>query len=221
MNPIRQHYVHQLETLRDDLLAMGNTVEVALQQALKSLQTWDETLATQVIQSDARIDLIQHQLEERAIVLMATQQPVASDLRLVGSIYAMVSELERIGDYAKHVARRLRRVLKRSVLVTPPPDLFDMSAIAQKMLRTSLDAFLDQDTDKAQGMTDDYERIGAFETNLRKELVALAQTHPERIESILDLLDVVHALARISARTINIAERIIYIETNTMEDLRA
>ncbi len=221
MNPVRHHYVQQLETLREDLLAMGNTVEKALEQALKSLQTWDENLATQVIQSDSRIDMTQHQVEERAIVLMATQQPVASDLRMIGSVYAMVTELERIGDYAKHVARRLRRVLKRSVLVTPPPALFDMSALAQKMLRTSLDAFLNQDTDVAQGMLADFERVSQFEATLRKELVTLAQTHPERIEAVLDLLDVIHALSRISARTINIAERVIYIETNTMEDLRS
>ncbi len=215
----RERFARQLEDLREDLLRLGNRVEHALQRALRSLETWNTTLAAQVIQDDKEIDIAKQTVEERVIMLIATQQPVASDLRLLGSVFAIATELERIGDYASSIARRLQRVSSRPMLVTPPAGLSEMAAISQKMLNMSLEAFLRQDIDMVHRMAEFDDRVDQFEDRLREEMLELAQKEPKRIESILDILDMVHALERAADRATNIGERVIYLETNTIEEL--
>jgi phosphate transport system protein len=216
---IRERFSRQLEYIREDVLRLGNMVEHALQRSMRSLETWNTTLAAQVIQDDAQIDTAQQNLEERVITLIATQQPVASDLRLLGTVFAIATELERIGDYACSIARRLQRVSGRSVLVTPPTALNEMAAVAQKMLNLSLEAFLRQDTDMAHSLSQHDDRVDALEDRLQSELIELAQHEPQRLESVLDMLDMVHALERVADRATNIGERVIYLATSEIEEL--
>jgi phosphate transport system protein len=216
---IRERFSRQLEYIREDVLRLGNMVEHALQRSMRSLETWNTTLAAQVIQDDAQIDTAQQNLEERVITLIATQQPVASDLRLLGTVFAIATELERIGDYACSIARRLQRVSGRSVLVTPPTALNEMAAVAQKMLNLSLEAFLRQDTDMAHSLSQYDDRVDALEDRLQSELIELAQHEPQRLESVLDMLDMVHALERVADRATNIGERVIYLATSEIEEL--
>jgi phosphate transport system protein len=215
----RERFARQLEDLREDLLRLGSRVEHALQRALRSLETWNTSLAAQVIQDDKEIDIAKQAVEERVIMLIATQQPVASDLRLLGSVFAIATELERIGDYASSIARRLQRVSSRPVLVTPPAGLGEMAALAQKMLNMSLEGFLRQDVDMVHRMAEFDDRVDQFEDKLREELIELAHKEPKRIEAILDILDMVHALERAADRATNIGERVIYLETNAIEEL--
>lgn len=219
MNTIRKRFAHQLDTLREDLSGLGTMVEQALNMALKSLETWDTTLAEQVIRNDAQIDATQYKMEKWGIAIIAMQQPVASDLRLIGSVFAIAAELERIGDYAKHIARRVRNTSRRPVLVPPPSGLKDMAALALKMLHTSLEAFLRQDIAMAYSLVDMARRVEEWEETLRKELLDIARNDPQSIEAVRDMLDVVHALERLSDRSINIGERVIYLETSVMEEL--
>jgi len=216
---VRERFARQLETLREDLMRLGNMVEHALQRAMQSLETWNTTLAAQVIQDDAQIDVARLQAEERVTTLIATQQPVASDLRLLGAVFAIASELERIGDYASSIARRLQRVTKRSTLVAPPPALTEMASLAQKMLNISLDAFLRQDSAMAHTLAEHDDKVDKLEDKLREELIAMARKDPQRIEAVLDMLDMVHALERVADRATNIGERVIYLETSIMEEL--
>jgi len=194
-------------------------VEHALQRSLRSIETWNTTLAAQVIQDDTEIDEARRNVEETVIMLIATQQPVASDLRLLGSVFAIATELERIGDYASSIARRLQRVTKRPRLVTPPPAINEMSSLVQKMLGICLDAFLRQDIAMAQSLAQYDNRADELEDKLRDELLATAHEDPQRIEAVLDILDVVHALERTADRTTNIGERVIYLVTNEVEEL--
>lgn len=221
MHTLRARFAQQLGALRDEVLQMGTMVEQALSRAMRSLEIWSNPLASQVIQDDSQIDELQHQLEEHAIKLIATQQPVAFDLRLIGSVYAMAAELERIGDYARHIARRMHKITSQPVLLTPPSDLFEMAALTEKMLSNSLESFLRQDVALAESLVKDYQRISEFEERLRRELIDTARSDPQRIYSIVDMLDVVHALERSAARTVNIAERVLYIETSSMEGFEA
>jgi phosphate transport system protein len=215
----RERFARQLEDLREDLLRLGNRVEHALQRSVRSIETWNTTLAAQVIQDDKEIDIAKQTVEERVIMLIATQQPVASDLRLLGSVFAIATELERIGDYASSIARRLQRVSSRPMLVTPPAGLSEMAAISQKMLNMSLEGFLRQDVAMVHRMAEFDDRVDQFEDRLREEMLELAQKEPKRIESILDILDMVHALERAADRATNIGERVIYLETNAIEEL--
>ncbi|MCU0494973.1 MAG: phosphate transport system regulatory protein PhoU, partial [Chloroflexaceae bacterium] len=107
----REHYERELTQLREDLLRLGSMVEHALVRAMRSLETWDIEAAAQINSDDARIDAAQHAVEEKVMRLLATQQPVARDLRLAAAAIAIASELERIGDYANSIARRVRRVI--------------------------------------------------------------------------------------------------------------
>jgi phosphate transport system protein len=205
--------------LREELLRLGSIVEHALDQSIKCFETWDNELAEKIIKDDVEIDEARNHLEEKVISIIATQQPVASDLRLLGSVFAISTELERIGDYAASIARRQRRGSHRPMLVTPPAALPEMATHAQKMLSMSLDAFLRQDVQMAHDLGEYDEKVDELEDKLRDELIALAIEEPQRFEAVIDLLDVVHALERVADRSTNIAERIIYLETNIMKEI--
>lgn len=215
----RDRYVHQLENLRDDLLRLGSMVEHALQLAMRSLETWNMTIAAQVINDDTEIDEARKTAENQVIILLATQQPVAGDLRLVGSVFAMATELERIGDYACGIARRVQSISKQPALVTPPSRLAEMGILARRMLNTSLDAFLRQDVELAQSLMVDEDHVDALEVKLRAELLQVAHAEPQRLEAVIDMIDIVHLLERVADRSTNIGERVIYMATSEVEEL--
>lgn len=217
---VRERYARQIGSLREDLLRMGSMVEQALMRAIKSLDTWDTVTAAQIIHDDAEIDATWRKLEERTIYLLATQQPiVASDLRLIIVVTAIASELERIGDYANSIARRVRRATRRPALLPPPAQMSEMGQLALQMVNTSLEAFLRQDSDLAHSLMASDERVDELEDNIRSQIVELARNEPTCLEAALDMLDVVHALERAADRATNIAERVIYLTTNTVETL--
>ncbi|NTU82695.1 MAG: phosphate signaling complex protein PhoU [Chloroflexales bacterium] len=220
MAPLRERYASQIGGLRDDLLRMGSMVEQALLRAVQTLETWDTASAAQVINDDALIDEVWRSLEERTIHLLATQQPiVASDLRLCTVVTAIASELERIGDYANSIAKRVRRATRRRALLPPPPQIQEMAHMAIQMVNTSLQAFLHQDPDLAHSLTPTDERVDELEDKLRAEIIAAAQARPDLFEAAIDMLDVLHALERAADRATNIGERVIYMTTNSIETI--
>lgn len=217
---IRERYAHQIAGLREDLLRMGSMVEQALLRAIYALETWDVAIAAQIIHDDANIDDAWRNLEERTIHLLATQQPVvASDLRLCTVVTAIAGELERIGDYANSIAKRIRQATRRPALMTPPPQTQEMARLALQMVNTSLQAFLLQDTDLAHGLTASDERVDDLEDLLRAEVIAMAKGDPVLFEAAVDMLDIIHALERSADRATNIGERVIYLATNSVETL--
>ncbi len=217
---VRERYTRQIGSLRDDLLRMGSMVEQALLRAINSLNTWDSVAAKQIINDDVQIDLAWRALEDRTIHLLATQQPiVASDLRLITAVTAIAGELERIGDYANIIARRVRRATRRPSLVTPPPAIKEMASLTIQMVNTSLEAFLRQDVAIAHSLTQSDERVDDLEDQLRAEIIAMAKADPEKVEAAIDMIDVIHALERAADRSTNIGERVIFLATSTVESL--
>lgn len=217
---LRERYVRQINSLREDLLRQGSMVEHALRKALTSLETWDTTAAAQIIHDDAAIDAAQHAVEDQVIRLLATQQPIiAGDLRMMSVVVAIAGELERIGDYANSIARRIKRAISRPALLPPPPAIWEMATLAQRMLGTSLESFLRQDVDLAHSLQQQDERVDELEDCLRAELIEIARNDPRLLEAAIDLLDVVHALERVADRSTNIGERVIYLATSMLEDL--
>lgn len=217
---VRERYTRQISSLREDLLRLGSMVEQALLRAITSLDTWDSVAAAQIINDDTHIDEAWRALEERTIHLLATQQPVvASDLRLITVVTAIAGELERIGDYANIIARRVRRATRRPSLVTPPIGIKEMSAITLQMVNTSLEAFLRQDTTLAHSLTQSDERVDELEDLLRAEIIAMVKSDPEKVEAAIDMLDAIHALERAADRSTNIGERVIYLATSSVESL--
>lgn len=217
---VRERYTRKIGALREDLLRMFSMVEEALLRSTQSLDTWDLTTAAQIINDDARIDEVWRALEERTIHLLATQQPiVAGDLRLISVVTAIAGELERIGDYANSIAKRVRRATRRPTLVPPPSQIGEMAALTLHMIQVSLEAFLRQDVELAHSLTQHDERVDALEDLLRTQIIEMAKSDPNKVEAAIDMLDVVHALERAADRATNIGERVIYLATNNIETL--
>lgn len=219
---MRDRYLKQLKLVHDDLLRMGSRVEHALADAMRALATWDTNLAQQVVAGDLEIDTARTDIEEAVLQLLATQQPVlATDLRTLNATIAIVGELERNGDYAKGIAKRVGRCLRAPALLDPPSGLYRMGTLAQSMLNTSLDSFVRLDVALARSLAIEDERVDLLEDQVIAELMAAARQDPVKLDCAICLLDVAHTLERLADRTTNIAERVIFIATNVVEQLNA
>ena len=219
---MRDRYLRQLKLVHDDLLRMGSRVEHALIDAMRSLETWDTSLARHVIAGDQEIDEARNSIEEAVLELLATQQPVlATDLRTLNATIAIAGELERAGDYAKAVAKRVERCLRAPALLETPAGLHRMGSLAQSMLHTCLDAFVRLDVELARSLAIEDERVDTLEDQVVDELMAAARQDPVKLDCAIYLLDVAHTLERLADRTTNIAERVIFIATNVTEQLNA
>lgn len=219
---MRERYLRQLKLVHDDLLRMGSRVEHALADAMRALATWDTALAKQVIGGDREIDTARTAIEEEVLELLATQQPVlATDLRMLNATIAIASELERAGDYAKGIAKRVERCLRAPVLLDPPAGLHRMGELAQAMLHASLDAFVRTDVALARSLASEDERVDQLEDQVVEKLMDAARQDPSKLDCAIYLLDVAHTLERLADRTTNIAERVIFIATNVTEELNA
>ncbi len=217
---MRARYLKQLQLIHDDLLQMGNRVEYALAAAMDALMNWDISRAQQVIAADPEIDLARTTIEEAVLEVLAIQQPVlATDLRTLTATIAIAGELERAGDYAKGIAKRVGRCLETPAIIDPPTKLHQMSLLAQAMLQASLDAFVRRDVDLARSLAGEDERVDALEDQVIGELMNIARQDSSKLDCAIQLLDITHTLERVADRTTNIAERVIFIATSQTEQL--
>lgn len=217
---IRQHYVQRLEEIRDDVVALGDTVEEQLKRAIDSLRSQDTVVAAWVNENDIRIDDVRRQLEEQAIEMLATQQPVfAQDLRLLAVVAAVATELERIGDYASSIARRVLANPDYFAKIEWSADMEQMVNVTREMLHTSIQAFLSQDANMAYSLAKTDHTVDALRDSLRASFISMAHRHEDYIDSAIDMLEIVHVLERTADRATNIGERVIYIVTSSMEDI--
>jgi phosphate transport system protein len=214
----REHYVQQLETLHTELRALGQLVIVSITQAIAALRQQDGDSAKQIIANDTRIDQAQSRLEEHAVALMATQQPMARDLRRLVAAIEIASELERIGDYAKGIAKMTVRSAGQP-LAKP---FVDIPAIAEQginMLGAALDAYVNEDGEAARKLSNDDDSVDELVSRVRAELITAIQDDPAITPRAVDLLFVTHNLERIADRTTNIAERVIFIDSGDIVEL--
>jgi phosphate transport system protein len=206
----REHFTHQLEALHTELYTLGELVVVAITRAVDALTIQDVTAARSIVGDDQRIDRAQYALEEQAVAIIATQQPVASDLRRLIAVIAIASELERIADYAKGMAKLTIRDAERPQV--PIPDgLMQMAKQARAMLTSALAAFIQQDATAARRLGAADDRVDALNKRVESELLDLLRHSPASTERVADLLFVAHNLERIADRTTNIAERVVYM----------
>lgn len=213
----RTDYDRDLRMLQDELLLMGNMVEKAIARALDALRNRDLAMANEVIREDDIIDRKQNEIEERCIDLIATQQPLAGDLRILITVLHLCSELERMGDYAEGIA-------KISVMMGDEPPLkplIDIPRMAQKasdMVRRSLDAFINRDVVSSMAVQSDDDEIDALYEQVYRELLTYMLGDPSVIRRATYLLWAAHNIERIADRTTNIAERVIYMVTGKVGD---
>ena len=207
---LRSDYDRDLTDLQNGLSEMGQHVESATRRALTALETQDVALARQVIDADDEIDRLQDELENKCVMLLATQQPMASDLRSVMSAVHIGVELERMGDYAEGIAKICIRIGDQPLL-KPLIDIPRMADLALKMLDESLQAYTERDEWLARKVCSDDDAIDNLYNQIYRELLTYMLSDPGTIERATYLLWVAHNLERIADRATNIAERVLWL----------
>jgi phosphate transport system protein len=215
---VRQVFHEQIRELLEDLLEMGQMVADSIDRAIQALAKQNEDLARQVIDFDDEINAVQREIDEKCLVLIATQQPMASDLRAILAVSNIAAELERIGDYTEGIAR-LAIKLAGKPLLKPLIDIPRMAAESRRMLLSSLEAFARQDVETATQIGKEDDIVDALYDQVYRELLVFMMEEPRTITQATYLLWVAHNLERIADRTTNIAERVIFMDSGKIVDL--
>jgi len=208
----------QLRMLQDEVRTMGSMVEKAIARALDALTRRDLEAASQVIREDDYIDRKRFDIEEQCIDLIATQQPMARDLRTLISMLHITEELERMGDYAEGIAR-INLMMGDEPLLKPLIDIPRMAEKATSMLHRSLEALVNRDTVTALQVCNDDDDVDNLYDQVYNELLLYMIQDPKTIKRATYLLWVAHDLERIADRATNIAERVVYLVTGKMEEI--
>ena len=215
----RTDFDRDLRDLQDELLTLGGMVEKAIAKSLDALKNRDLALSEEVIAEDDIIDERRFELEERCIDLMATQQPLAGDLRIIITVLHVAVELERMGDYAEGIAK-ISVAMGNEPPLKPLIDIPRMADKSSDMLRRSLDAFVNRDIQAAYQICDDDDEVDALYDQVYNELLIYMMSDPGTIRRATYLLWVAHDLERIADRTTNIAERVIFLVTGRLTETK-
>jgi phosphate transport system protein len=213
----RESFHRHLHELEDDLLVLGSMVEKALDRSMAALKNRDLELARQVIADDAKVNQKRFDIEEKCIDLIATQQPMASDLRIIIAVLNIIVDLERIADHAEGNA-------KIAVMIGNEPPLkplIDLPRMCQKtidMLKRSLDAFINRDAEAARRICDEDDEVDNLYDQVFRELLTFMAEDSKTITRATRLIWVGHNLERSADRVTNICERVIYVVTGKMEE---
>jgi phosphate transport system protein len=216
----RSHFDRELRQLRDDVLQLGALARSAVARAMQALAEGDPDLAREVIAADANINRLRFDVETECYALVATEQPVAGDMRVIASALTVAADLERIGDHGKRIARIYLRMLENPRPI-PLGDIPRLSEIALAMLDRALRAVANGDVEEAQAVCKTDDQADA----LYKQAFSIALTHmlenPRLIGAGTHLIQVSHELERVADRATNVAERVIYTVTGELVDLNA
>jgi phosphate transport system protein len=210
----------RLKEIQDDILVMGSMASKAILRSIEALKNRDMELAHQIIADDKKVNQKRFEIEEKCIELIATQQPMASDLRTIVAVLNIVSEVERIGDYAEGIA-------KIAIMIGDEPSLkplIDIPRMAEKtvdMLRRSLDAFINHDAEAAKKISVEDDTVDQLYDQVFRELLTFMVEDPKTITRATRLIWVAHNLERAADRVTNICERVVFVVTGKMEEIGA
>lgn len=214
----RESFDLQLNALKERLVNLGTMVAKAQEQAIQALADRDAELAQQLIVADHEINHEQREIEEQCLFLIASQQPVARDLRMIFCIASIASELERMADHAKGVATLALRLSDQPML-KPLIDVPRMAKIGREMLLGQLDAFMRGDVEAARAVAARDAEVDQLNDQVYRELLVIMMTDPRTITRATFLLWVAHNLERFADRTTNIGERVVFLKTNMIVEL--
>ncbi len=218
MRAWRSHFDQELGALKTGVLRMGSMVEEAIARSMRALVDRDNELAERVIAEDEQLNELHRQLREQAFIIMATQQPVARDLRLLFSYQHMVVELERMGDHAVGIARGARR-LNVVPQLKPYVDLPHMAALVESQVNEILGAVIEADQDRARRIAERDDEVDAIYHRLWKDLLGYMVADANNIERAAILLFIAKDLERIADRVTNIAEDVVFLHTGHIVEL--
>lgn len=216
----RKLLLEQLSELRHDILAMATRVEENLGKALAALKTSDAELAKQVSLDDAAVDALQKKIEDDAAIIIATQQPVARDLRELIAIFRIISNIERAGDHAVHLAKAAKKLAKKGN--SPFKSLEHLERMAdngREMLRAAVEAFLAQDANAARKVAEQDNKIDEEHKIITEDILKLMKKHPDSLKAALQILQTSNQLERLGDHITNICEAVIYMVEGKHEEL--
>jgi phosphate transport system protein len=217
---IRTAFHKKLRQIQDEILAMGSMVEKAIGQSIDALKNRDMDTAKRIIKDDLHINRKRYEIEEKCIQLIATQQPMAGDLRNIICILNIITELERIGDYAEGIAKIVLLIGDEPPL-KPLVDIPRMSEKTIDMLHRSLDALIQHDADTARQIANEDNEVDDLNDQVFRELLSFMIEDPKTITRATRLIWVAHNLERSADRVTNICERVVFFVTGKMEEIGA
>jgi len=215
---IRETFERDLQRLQDEVLVLGSMVEKAIIESVQTLKQRDREKARRLIAEDRILNKKRFAIEDEALILIATQQPMAGDLRTIAAVLAIISELERIGDYAKGISK-INLMMGDAPLIKPLVDIPRMAEKAHDMLHRALQAFVQRDVDLARAIPEEDDEVDALYNQVYRELLTYIMADPSTIDQATYLLWVAHNLERAADRVINICERVVFTVTGEMMEM--
>lgn len=220
MTSVRAHFDRKLNDLRDGILLMGSRVEEEMKLALEALTTLNSDKANEVFAADRNVNRMRFEIEEQCFSLIVTQQPAARDLRTIMTAMNIIVDLERMGDQAKGIAKVIPHLI-RQPQVERPAELRQMGEMVGRMLNQVLLAYARTNVDLARMIAHQDDEVDMLYAQVfSKIMVQMAHTNnPEQIEASYELLRVARELERFGDLATNIAERVVYLVTGTLEEI--
>ena len=214
---MRKAFEDEIQRLKDDILSLGSMVEKAILDSVDALKDRDIPRSQKIYDDDEILNQKRFAIEREVMIAIATQQPMAHDLRLLASILDVAGELERMGDYAKGIAK-INVVMAEQKLLKPLVDLPRMAEKTADMLHRSLTAFIEEDVKAAESIPAEDDEIDALYTQIYREGITYVMGDPSAIERSNWLVWAAHNLERVGDRVTNICERTIFVATGEMEE---
>ena len=214
----REKFEHELQSLKDEILTLGAMTERAVAESVQALKKRDTAKAQNLIDDDRLINEKRYAIEDDTLTIIATQQPMAGDLRTLAAIFEIATELERIADYAKGIAT-VAMILGEEPLIKPLEDIPRMSDKACDMLHRALDSFIRQDVEEARRIPPEDIEVDSLYERTYRELITIMISDPQTTEQANRLTWVAHNLERAADRVGNICERVVFSITGQGEEL--
>jgi phosphate transport system protein len=218
---IRTTFDRDLQAVQDEMLALGSIIEEALTNAVTSLKARDFERSRALILQDHEINQKRFEIEQEVIDLITNHQLMASDSRMLAAILELTSELERIGDYAKGIAKINLQIGREELIMPSLSDITQMAEKAREMLHRGLEAFIQGDIEAARAIPEEDEAVDARYEQLYRKLITYIMEDPRSIEQANYLLWAAHDLERAADRVTNLCERVIFTVTGELEELDA
>jgi phosphate transport system protein len=214
----RATFDRELHKLQDEVLVLGSMVEQAVISSVEALKQRDQEAAREIIQRDEVINAKRFEIEDACLFLIASQQPLAEDLRLIAAVLEIITDLERMGDHAAGIAE-INLMMGDEPLAKPLIDVPRMAQTGLKMLKGSMEAFVRRDAEMAFQIANRDDEVDQLYNQVYNELLTVMFSNPRSISGATFLLWVAHNLERIADRATNICERVIFTVTGHMQEI--
>jgi len=214
----RTAFTQSMQEMQEEMLSLGSMVEKAIARSIEALRTQNVQLAEQVIENDDHINALRWKIEESCTMLVATQAPLARDLRYIFAIMHIATELERMADYAEGNAELTLRIVHEPLL-KPLIDIPRMADLGREILMEALDAFVEQDAERARQVARRDDEVDRLYEQVYRELLTFMISDPRTVPRATHLLWVAHNLERIADRVTNICERTVFAVTGQLEEM--